>query len=152
MKKALLFGMFLSSLFIFTNCSKVESVLNTGIVQCKINGAAWKSTILSTAYISVTSPAATSTLTAIGTDSKKIVILFSKHVTVGTYTSTIDTNSFVATYVDANNKSYISTGGVVQVTEVDSDGKISGNFYFTAAETSGTVSITEGVFTKVVKK
>jgi hypothetical protein len=149
MKKTLFFGIILTTLLIINSCSTVDSVLNTGIIECKVNGAAWKSTILSTFY-----KTSTNTLAAASTNSSTIGIQFSKAATVGTYSLAIDTNVFIATYVDANQKSFIATAGVVQITEVDADGKLSGTFYLTCKDAllTTTVSITEGKFTKVVKK
>jgi hypothetical protein len=153
MKKTLLFCFLLTSFLFFTNCSKVESVLNTGIMECKVDGTAWKSTVITTFYKSFTSPES-STITGISTDTKEILIQLSKVAAVGTYSLAIDSNAFIATYIDASQKSFISTSGVVQITEVDADGKISGNFHFNCKEVGGaaTVTVTEGTFNKVVKK
>ena len=148
MKKSLFYGIFLTTLLIINSCSTVDSVLNTGIVECKVNGAAWKSTIITTFY-----QTSTSTLAAASTNSSSIGIKFSKAATVGTYSLAIDTNAFIATYLDATQKAFVATTGVVQITEVDADGKLSGTFYLTCKDVSlTTVSITEGKFTKVVKK
>jgi hypothetical protein len=148
MKKTLFLGMFLITLLIINSCSTVDSVLNTGIIECKVNGAAWKSTIISTFY-----QTSSYTLAAASTNSSSIGIKFSNAATVGTYSLAIDTNVFIATYLDATQKAFVATAGVVQITEVDADGKLSGTFYLTCKDASlTTVSITEGKFTKVVKK
>jgi hypothetical protein len=148
MKKTLFFGMILVTFFIVNSCSTVDSVLNTGIIECKVNGAAWKSTIVSTFY-----QTSSYTLAAASLNSSSIGIKFSKAATVGTYSLAIDTNVFIATYLDATQKAFVATTGVVQITEVDADGKLSGTFYFTCKDAQlTTISITEGRFTKVVKK
>jgi len=154
MKKTVLFGMLLSTLLIFNNCTKVNSILNTGTVQCKVDGTSWKSISPTTYYGSIAAPVGT-TITALATDTKEMIIHLPSLVAIGTYTFTAGNTDLFATWADTpKSKTYTSIDGLVQITEIDADGKISGNFHFTGKDDAGTVtvSITEGTFSKVVKK
>lgn len=150
MKKILL--ILLVPIFLFgTSCKKDE----LASLSAKIDGTAWSAT-----PALVLGSESNSYITFYGYEvSGKKILITVKADGVGEYafqvtTTGLDVDSYAVFFEkeddNSDTKKYYATTGTIKINEYTEDGKISGTFSFTAANSlSDQIEITEGVFKNV---
>jgi hypothetical protein len=145
--------LFAAALFTITSCKKSSSSSTTAGTgkpfYCKLNGTAFepsgggKYQALSGMFTGIQIIGDGGFVTTIE--------IYVPSDAVGTYSlSPTGASNFATVYVNSSNREYLSTSGEVKITKSGGN-KISGTFHYSAADSTGTMSVTEGEFNDISK-
>ncbi len=150
--KSLAVLIFAAVLFSFACCTKKSSTSPSGTGKsfyCKLDGTDF-TPAGGGRYYSLTG--SIPGIQIVGDTTFTTIEIYVSSDAVGTYNlDNTGGSNFGSVYINAGNKTYLSTSGEVKITKSDGS-KISGTFHYSATGTSGTTAVTDGEFNDILKQ